>query len=461
MTVCLFQISAADPVKIRIAQKYLLSNNLEDVAHIERIEKAMESKGIFIDIEIVDIPSSSYAEKLGLMLLSRDIPDLIYFQGGDQRFASQDILEDWRPWLKKTEYLNKALWPHNIIRLKNYPYLLYGFPPRTRSALIRQDWLAKSGLKPPQTVEQWTELLRVISESDFDGDGIKNTFGIITPNNTQDLDVLFNRAFGIASTWMKNVEGQWINAQVSDQERNKLMYYHRLFEQGLLDPEFITSNWEVTEDKFYTGRVGIVAPMAGINVDIYRTKLRQIDPLAELVILDPPAGVAQGLMAVDVSKETRGYAISTLSEHKEEVVALLDFIASPEGQMLDRMGFEGEHFIRDGDNYRITEKMGTWYPRFLMSQPTMWSPPVELLSPAAQDSLAQGMKYFVADNNIVFPSDYASKINAIENYYRTNVYRFVSGQMSFNDWEKYVKGWYAVGGNKLTEFYQESQNDSD
>ena len=31
------------------------------------------------------------------MLLSGDIPDLIYFQGGDQKMAEQGILEDLTP----------------------------------------------------------------------------------------------------------------------------------------------------------------------------------------------------------------------------------------------------------------------------------------------------------------------------------------------------------------------------
>jgi len=108
--------------------------------------------------------------------------------------------------------------------------------------------------------------------------------------------------------------------------------------------------------------------------------------------------------------------------------------------------------LRDGDSFKITEKMGTWYPRFAIARPASWVPPVELLSPVAQGSLDQSMEYFLEDNAIIFPSDFAAQINAVENYYRTSVYRFVSGEMSFTDWDDYVDGWYAVGGNKLTEY---------
>jgi putative aldouronate transport system substrate-binding protein len=454
--VCMSNATAEDPVRIRIAQKYLFSDSPEDVAHIERIERAMADNGIYIDIEVVDVPSSSYTEKLGLMLLSRDIPDLIYFQGGDQRFANQDLLEDWRPWIAKTEHLKNALWPHNISRLENYPFLLYVYPQRTSSAVMRKDWLEKSGLQAPQTLDDWSELLGMLSASDFDQDGSSNTYGMTMARNTEDLDIIFNRAFGISATWLKNSAGEWIDARVSDQERDKLSYYHMLFKEGMIDPEFITSNWEILEDKFYTGKAAVVMARVGINVDIYRTKLRQLHPSAELVLLDPPAGVGQGLKAIDVSKEPRGFSISVLSEHKEEVVALMDFLASPEGQMMERMGFEGEHFLRNGDSFVTTEKMGTWYPRFLIAQPASWTPPVELLSPVAQASLDQSMAYFMEDNAIIFPRDFAARVNAVENYYRTSVYRFVSGEMSFTDWDDYVAGWYAVGGSKLTEYAREN-----
>ena len=62
------------------------------------------------------------------MLLVGDIPDLIYFQGGDAKMADQGILEDLNPWIEQSPNLKAALWPHNVERLTNYPYLLYVYP---------------------------------------------------------------------------------------------------------------------------------------------------------------------------------------------------------------------------------------------------------------------------------------------------------------------------------------------
>lgn len=441
----------ADPVTIRLVSKDLLTSNPADVAHIERIEEAMAARGTEIDIEIVDLPSSGYADALGVMLLSGDIPDLIYFQGGDTQIAQQGVLEDWRPWIAGTEYLEDALYPHNEERLENYPYLLFVFPPRVSQPVIRTDWLEATGLGMPETVEDYTALFQAIAEGDLDGDGVDNSYGITAAGSTAELDFIFNRAFGIDSAWTQNDQGEWISARVSEQEREKIAYYRSLFETGLLDPEFITTQWDTKEDKFYTGRVGVVMGSSGEVLEIYLGKMREVHPDADLTLLPPPAGPGgQGLAAVDVSRETRGWAMSTLSEHQDEVVALLDFMASPEGQLLDRMGFEGEQYTRDGDTYEILPAMSTWYARFMAAG--NWQPPVQWLSDPATTSLERINEQFVADNAFVFPAQYAVDLDATENVYRSWMFRFISGEASMDEWDTYIAEWNAAGGENLTDY---------
>jgi putative aldouronate transport system substrate-binding protein len=95
--------------------------------------------------------------------------------------------------------------------------------------------------------------------------------------------------------------------------------------------------------------------------------------------------------------------------------------------------------------------MGGWYPRFWTANPDYWTPPVPLLSDVAQGSLEQGAEYFVADNAFVWPADLAPSVDAAEQYYRTSVFRFVSGEWSMDQWDQYVEGWYAAGGQAMTD----------
>lgn len=432
---------------VRIVMKDLVTSNPEDVAHMQRIQDAMNAQGHDLTLEIVDLPSEGYAEKLNLMLLSGDIPDLIYFQGGDEQIAQQGVLRDLNPLIAETQYLQEALWPHNEARLANYPYLLYVYPPRTKSPVMRQDLLDALGMAAPTDLDGWDAMLRALPGTEISGATVQH--GIITPNNTAELDAMFDPAFGIMQTWMQDDQGQWQHSRVSGGERAKLAWYADLFAQGVLDPEFITSNWEVKEDKFYTNDVGVVLGTAGPVIGIYEAKMAQVNPGAALTLLPPPAG----LQAVDVSKESRGFAIPVTSENVEATMAFLDFVASPEGQFFDRLGFEGTHYTRDGDALNATDKLGAWYPRFIIADPTAYQPPINPLTPLAQGSLEQGVEHFRPDNSFVWPADLAAALDGAETYYRTNAYRFISGELSTEtDWDAYVEGWMAAGGQELTDY---------
>ena len=441
----------AEPVKIRVVSKDFTPSNPDDVKHLQRIEEALRAQGTDLDIELVDLPSSGYADKLSVMLLSGDIPDLIYFQGGDAKMVEQGVLEDLGPMLADTKYLKDALWPHNVERLKNYPYLLYVYPVRGPQPVIRKDWLEKTGLKAPETVEDYVTLFKAIKDGDLDGNGKADTYGVTTADNTNELDSIFNQAFGITGSWMKNAAGEWVHSRITSQEKDKIAFYASLREQGLYDPEYITTKFDVKEDKFYTGRAGVIFGSSGEVIDIYGGKMRQVHPGTELVLLAPPKGPGgQGLAAVDVSKESRGLAISAISEHKAEVMKLLDFMASPEGQMFDRLGFEGQEYTKDGDSYKVTDKIATWYARFMVA--ANWTPPVVWQSEAAQQSLATIQKDFKPDNTFVWPADYAADLDATENVYRSWVYKFISGAAKMDQWDQYVAEWEAAGGKRLNEY---------
>lgn len=438
------QVRAASGV-LRIAMKDL-TKDPENMAHMARIEAGMRAQGHDVTFDIIELPSEGYAEKLNLMLLSGDIPDIIYFQGGDEQVANQGLLQDLNPLIEGTTYLKDALWPHNVSRLQNYPYLMYVHPPRTKAIVMRKDLLDAVGMGAPSDLAQWDAFLRAIPGTELDGTPVQ--YGIIAPNNTSEMDAVFDPAFGIMSTWMQGPDGAWHHSRVSEGERAKLAWYADLFASGVLDPEFITSNWEVKEDKFYTGRVGVVMGTAGPVVGIYEAKMAQVNPGAELVMLDPPAGI----QAIDVSKESRGFAIPVTSANTEAAMAFFDFVSSPEGQFMERLGFEGEHFTRDGDTLVPTEKLGAWYARFVIDNPTYYQPPINALSPIAQASIDQGVALFRPDNSFVWPADLAAAADGAETYYRTSVYRFVSGELSTEtDWQAYVDGWLAAGGQALTD----------
>lgn len=442
---------------VRIVSKDLLTTNPDDMKEIEAIEAALKAKGQDIDIKTIDLPggTAAYGEALGLMLLSGDIPDIIYFQGGDQKMADQGILEDLNPWIKKSTYIKDALWPHNVDRLAHYPYLLYVFPPRAPQAVIRKDWLEKLGMKAPTTVKEYEALFQAIHDADLDGDGVKgNTLGLTGFGSTAELDSIFNRAFGVTGTWMKQADGQWVNSRITDAEKAKIAFYAGLAAKGLFDKEYVTNTYDVKESKFYTGKAGVIFGSSPEVIDIYGGKMRQAHPGndIQLTLLPVPEGPGgKGLAAVDVAKESRGFAISSLSKNKEAAMAVLDFMASKDGQNIDRMGFEGVHYTKDAKGaVTFTPKISTWYARFFNA--ANWAPPSPLLGPAAQAALDTIKADFTADNAFVWPAEYAADVDATEQVYRAWVAKFITGEARMDQWGEFVAKYNAAGGERMAKY---------
>ncbi|WDR02195.1 extracellular solute-binding protein [Devosia algicola] len=440
---------------LRLVSKDLLTTNPDDVKEIDAIEAALKAAGTDVDIQIIDMPGAGYADALGVMLLSGDIPDIMYFQGGDQKMAEQGILEELNPWIEKSEYIKDALWPHNVDRLSNYPYLLYVYPPRAPQPVIRQDWLDKLGMEPPTTVEEYEALFQAIHDADLDGDGTPgNTLGLSGYGNTNELDSIFNQAFGVTGTWMKDGSGSWVNSRVTDAEKSKLAFYTNLASKGLFDKEYVTNTYDVKEDKFYTGKAGVIFGSSPEVIDIYSGKMRQAHPGEDitLTLLPVPSGPGgKGLAAVDVSKESRGWAISSISEHKDEAFKVLDFMASKQGQDIDRMGFEGEQYTKDASGaVTFTDQISTWYARFFNA--ANWTPPTPLLSPTAQAALDTVKADFTPDNAFVWPADYAADVDATEQVYRAWVAKFITGQADLAQWDEFVAEYNAAGGARMAEY---------
>ena len=85
----------ANPVTLSIVIKDRSPENADDAAWIATLNQKLLEAGIGAQLELLAMQSGSYATNLGLMLSGGTIPDLIWFQGGDEEFAlTQGILAD-------------------------------------------------------------------------------------------------------------------------------------------------------------------------------------------------------------------------------------------------------------------------------------------------------------------------------------------------------------------------------
>ncbi len=432
----------AEVTTIRIVGKDFSPDDDLNVQHLLKIEKGFEAAtGKKVKLELVSVPEGAYGEKLNLMLLGGDIPDLIYFQGGDEVIANQGLLVDLSSYVKDSEVMQKVLMDFNKERLANYPYLLWLAPPRARTAVIREDWFNEAGGEIPVTIDDFYKLFSTIRKNHPEAAVITDT------GNTGRMDFTFNQAFGVTATWVKE-NGSYVYSKVSQAEKNKLEFYQKLYAEGILDNEYITTKWDSMEDKLYTAKVAGAFGTAGIVLDIYENKLQENQGVG-LVALPPAKGIGRGY-AVSSAKETRGWAISTTSENQDLVFEILEFLATDEGQFMERYGLEGIHYNMEGSKVVQTDKKGDWWPRF--HEVMSWEAPTPILGPAGQKGWDFILDYAVSDPDFPIPEELSPTWDALGNLYKEYSFKIISGEYDIEKFDEYKAEWYKLGGDKVTEY---------
>ncbi len=445
------------PVTITMAAKDFKTEEPNTARLIQAIEKGMAAEGTPVKIQLVPVQSGTYSEKLGLLLQSGNIPDLMYFQGGDYQFAiTQQILEDLTPFIEKSTYLKAQLDPFNKERLKNYPYLVWPAPSATYFPVVRQDWfdMTESGkaLLDNPTTDQYHKFFKELKEKS----GAQYVY--TTAGSIPELDATFGQAFGLTATWLKGADGTYHFGATTDFEKNKLEFYAELYREKLIDPEFLTKKWDTKEKAFYDGQAAIMAGRLGGVVDIYNNKsVAQNGESATVIPLPPAKGVAQGYVPVDVSKEGRGFAISKTSKNKELAFAVLEYMASPKGLMLDKLGIEGEEYeIVDG-KIKLTEKFAAWFPHFI--EHTFNFKPDKEFHPSTPFFTAPTLKamdlvktFSTNDNTFILPAELASKWDACLAIYNEFAADMITGKKTGADFDAFVQAWNAAGGKDITAY---------
>jgi putative aldouronate transport system substrate-binding protein len=449
--------ASTEPVTISIADKDFPPDDPGTALLIKGIEDGMKAEGKNVKLKIVPVQSGTYSEKLGLLLQTGNIPDLIYFQGGDYQFGvTQKILENLTPYIDKSTNVKATLTDFNKERMKNYPYLVWLAPINSKVPVVRQDWFDKTAsgkeVIANPTIENYYTFFKELKEKN----GAKYVY--TTAGDIDEIDVLFGQAFGLTSTWIKGADGKYAFGKTSSFEKDKLEFYAKLYREGLFDPEYLTKKFDTKEKAFYDGQAAIISGTQGKVIDIYNTKqVGQNGANAKVMPLPPAKGKGQGYTPVDVSKESRGFAISSTSKNKDMAFAVLEFLASPKGQLLDKVGVEGEQYTIVDNKIKLTEKFASWYPHFVEST-FNFKPGKEFdastpyLSAPAAKSLEMFSSMSTKDNAFIMPAELAAKWDACNALYKEFAANVVTGKKTVADFDKFVQAWNAAGGKEITDY---------
>ena len=315
-----------------------------------------------VEVTMTTPPAEEYASQLNLRAATGNLPDLfdITSRGLLAQYVDQGLVLDLTPYLD-TELSDAVNFVGSLDSgtVGGAVYALPAKPQLEQQTLwIRQDWLDNLGLEAPQTLEQLFEIARAFTEDDPDGNGVDDTYGYGGSGMGASVSPIFG-AFGVpwreADIAFSIVDGALATNLYNENMPEALRYVNRMWEAGVMDPDFFTNTVEDVREKMYRGSTGIVWiewPKLGRAAEIEQYK--SINPEANWVQLAPPEGPGgRSERAVDAGFVPKLFAMSaTLADAPEKLEAalkVLDYVSTTEGNRLVSYGVEGVHYeVVDG-----------------------------------------------------------------------------------------------------------------
>lgn len=307
----------------------------------------------------LDGSGSDWMQTLSLRVNSDDMPDIFFFVPNNinymtayTNFVDKQLLiplsdlatKEDTPYLY--EYINSPTFEDLRIDGKMYFMPVYAGV-YSNTIYVRQDWLDNLGMKAPETIEEFEEMLRAFTEDDPDRNGRKDTYGM-TASKVFEWLQFFRLSFGVQPGWSKDSNGEWQHEAFTQEYTDFLMWIRKLYEKGYIKKEFYLYENSDSLNDFYNGKCGVLLYNGGRATGGVTYNMRRLNKNAVINVLPMPNGAAQGGYVTN-GDWWGGWSIAYSAEEPMRLAKFLDYLLSPEGMNERLYGLEGVHYTKAND----------------------------------------------------------------------------------------------------------------
>lgn len=336
----------------------------------EIAKKIMEKTGVEIKVEN---PSGDPTEKLNLMLTGQNYPDIVLMDRGDQivnRYIDagaliplNDLIDNKTEHIKSMygDVLNKSRHTDG----KNY-YLnnWYGVDPdASAGVLMRKDLLSeivgkeRANDPSPFSQKEYVEILNKFKEKYPEING-KESIPLTIDSDSKNFEGTLYGMYGL-KTYVKQENDKLQIKEKSPEYIKAVKFMNGLFNDGLLDKNWVSMNKELWTQELSSGRV--FSTFASYwDTDAINTALTS--SVGEDAKFYSYKIVPEGISPDETTyngRSTLGWdaiGITKNCKNPEAAIKLIDFLVSEEGQYLMMWGIEGKHWSFDENNIHVPNK---------------------------------------------------------------------------------------------------------
>lgn len=334
-----------------------LYNSYSQIAVYQTIMKKFNVK-----INFVHPPVGGENDQFNLMIASGKLPDIIEwnwqtYSGGPVKalidkviIRLNDYIDKYAPNYKK--YLEKDteakklvttddgdLYMFAFIREKQWMGIYYG-------PQLRRDWLKKLGLQPPETVDEWYNVLKVFKSKDPNGNGKADEIPFSSSNNPMGT---FNNGF-IIGAWgilpgFYQENGKVKFGALQSQFKTFMQTMQKWYKEGLIDPSILAPDSKRWEAKILSNEIGSWQGLGGGNLAKYLNAKKGEDPTFDIVGTPYPVlkkGQVPEFSQMDYRAHGVGAALTSKCKNIQLAMKILDWGYSKEGYEAFNFGIKGK-----------------------------------------------------------------------------------------------------------------------
>ncbi|WP_157950224.1 extracellular solute-binding protein [Vallitalea okinawensis] len=321
----------------------------------DRVVKEM-SERLGVTFQFRSVPEGGY-EKINIAIASGDLPDVVnssYPNAAVSQWIRDGVILpindyfDIMPTVK--EQCERESWTAVDGQYYGYPFIAQKGITNS-NIVVRGDWMEELGIEEPQTLDEFHDMLLK-----FRAD--KDTYGISGAKPIGNFAWVFH-AYGLEyADWSLDVDSNVIPKFEDPSFKLGMEYLKTLWDEDLIDKEFMLNDNKMKEEKWYQGKVAVVDLPLYRHVSRHEGNLQKVDPNGKLTYIAPPAGPEGNRGFAGEGKSGMLTAITAACEQPEKAAAFIELLVSPEGRDLLTLGIEGVHYTKDGDtiNYNLEER---------------------------------------------------------------------------------------------------------
>ena len=335
--------------------------------------------GVTLDVSYPVASQGDAKEDVALMIANDEYPDMIYAKGSATDLYQAgalidmtDLIEKYGPNIKKMygAEMEKLKWSQDDPGIYQLSYAGVNQKTLTTGGSCQIQWAAlkENDYKYPKTLDEYEKMIKsYLAAHPKTEDGLDMIGITMSASDWHWMITLGNPAGLIADASPDN--GQWIiddeynvhYKHVTDEEKEYFKWLCRMYNEGILDPNFATQTDDDYIAKVASGRVVAITDAEWHYSQCEATLVA--DGKVDQTYVGLPVTLREDQVekALLYQGTTVGWGIGITKSCEDPVRAIkfLDYLCSDEGQILYHWGIEGENYFLDDDGqpYRTDEEV--------------------------------------------------------------------------------------------------------